>query len=278
MRDRSTGWQHAKLSGHENEAIIVDMLQNDPQFQQELLNRIGLFDEKIINVETGGIRETNVTSILGHTTKSKTDIHIILQSGKHINISLKKSLGGQVYLIPIHNFIDGYEKQFGKTIPNDIKEAIALFWGSSDNTEKAIDQYGTNQIYEKRKHRLVAGSLKNYNSVYYDGLLQWVKDNIGDIVDFCFARGLAKDSIEWATHVWYKNEVGENDIDEIFSINDIKTACKKVSSKGTFYGTVGGGTTIQLPFGFVQWHSPSKKIPGDMQFHHNYEKIHNIIK
>ena len=48
---------------------------------------------------------------------------------------------------------------------------------------------------------------------------------------------------------------------------------EKHASDGTEYGNVGGGTTIQLPFGFVQWHSPTKKIPGDMQFHHNHEKI-----
>lgn len=34
-----------------------------------------------------------------------------------------------------------------------------------------------------------------------------------------------------------------------------------------------GGTTIQMAFGFVQWHSPQKTIPGCIQFHHNYNKI-----
>ena len=37
------------------------------------------------------------------------------------------------------------------------------------------------------------------------------------------------------------------------------------------YGNNNGGTTIQLPFGFVQWHK------GQMQFHHSYEKIRNLL-
>lgn len=40
----------------------------------------------------------------------------------------------------------------------------------------------------------------------------------------------------------------------------------------TFYGYKNGGTTIQLPFGFVQWHQSS------MQFHHSFDKIRNILK
>ena len=43
------------------------------------------------------------------------------------------------------------------------------------------------------------------------------------------------------------------------------------------YGNKTGGSTIQLPFGMVQWHSPTKKIPGDMQFHHSYEKIMELL-
>ena len=60
-------------------------------------------------------------------------------------------------------------------------------------------------------------------------------------------------------------------------IDDLCTLLQNAANQNTFYGKVGGGTTIQLPFGFVQWHSPTKKIPGDMQFHHGYEKIKELV-
>ena len=44
-----------------------------------------------------------------------------------------------------------------------------------------------------------------------------------------------------------------------------------LEEKETFFGTTNGGTTIQLPFGFVQWHQHQ------MQFHHNYYKIKILL-
>jgi hypothetical protein len=80
-----------------------------------------------------------------------------------------------------------------------------------------------------------------------------------------------RDSKEWSDFVWYVNLLGENDIDDIFFIEDICTAVQKVAREETYYGSSFGGTTIQLPFGFVQWHQ------GQLQFHHNYEKLKNIL-
>lgn len=48
--------------------------------------------------------------------------------------------------------------------------------------------------------------------------------------------------------------------------------------KNAKYGTKNGGSTIQLPFGFVQWHSPRKVIPGNLQFHHSYDKMIELSK
>lgn len=53
---------------------------------------------------------------------------------------------------------------------------------------------------------------------------------------------------------------------------------KKCMENKAFYGTRTGGSTIQLPFGFVQWHSPKKIIPGEIQFHHKYNEIINFLK
>ena len=60
---------------------------------------------------------------------------------------------------------------------------------------------------------------------------------------------------------------GENEIDEIFHIEKICEGAVRKTEQETYYGEKNGGTTIQLPFGFVQWHQAK------MQFHHNYWKV-----
>ena len=278
-RDRASGWKHAKRSGHENEAILEELMQQDANVQKHFLERVGKPNETIVSIDIGGLHEHNVPCVFpGETTKSKSDMYITLSDGSHYTVSIKKSLGGQVYLIGATRFINGFEVQYKTTIPERIKRAIYLFWGYSDDVAEIVESLGTKKAYETRKHRLVADTLKLYDSDLYYELIQWFKDNMYNIADFCFSKGLARDERDWATVVWYKNELGENQVDDIFVIHDLCTLLQNAAQSNTFYGKVGGGTTIQLPFGFVQWHSPTKKIPGDMQFHHGYEKIKDLVE
>ncbi len=124
---------------------------------------------------------------------------------------------------------------------------------------------------------MVANTLKLYDESLYNALLDWFISNSYNITDFCFSRGLAEDEQEFAEYIWYKNEMKENSLDEIISIKELCSRVEKHAEELTFYGTQNGGTTIQLPFGFVQWHSPTKVIPGCMQFHHKYGKISALI-
>lgn len=77
---------------------------------------------------------------------------------------------------------------------------------------------------------------------------------------------------EWADFVWYKNMLGENNVDDIFCIEHICSAVRNNAQGGTYYGNTNRGTTIQLPFGFVQWHQ--KKL----QFHHSYYKLTELCR
>src|SRR5690554_1149699 len=261
-RDRANGWKHAKLCGHSNEQLLDERINKDLEYQSALLRRIGRGDGRMVHASVGGRRERNVDCIFpGENTKAKTDMRILLDDGSRCNISIKKSLGGQVYLIRDTRFISGFERQYGKSIPKNVQRAIQVFWGSAEDTTALIEAYGTQESYERRKKRLVADSLKVYDANLYHELLQWFMDNIYEITDFCFSKGLAKDPEEWADIIWYKNELGENSVDEIFLIKDLSERMSRVAKSSTFYGTRGGGTTIQLPFGFVQWHQ------AQMQFH-----------
>ena len=122
--------------------------------------------------------------------------------------------------------------------------------------------------------------------------LEWFKENIGNITSFCFSRGLVANECAWADYVWYKNTVdAKKKIDEIFNIEELVN--KVIAKKNqVYYGKKDGGTTIQLPFGFVQWHFPGEKKkrakveaeglifkePGSLQFHHDFEKIQKLFE
>ena len=103
-------------------------------------------------------------------------------------------------------------------------------------------------------------------------LLQWFTEHAYELTKLSFSMGAVRDSEEWSDFVWYINLLGENNTDDIFFIEDICNAAQKTAKTGTYYGSSYGGTTIQLPFGFVQWHQKQ------LQFHHSYEKICSLCK
>lgn len=274
-RDRATGWQHAKLSGHENESD-VEQLFNDDNFKVAFSKRLGIGE--IASATVGGLRETDVISVFGDKTKSKTDLTIVLKDGNTVNISIKKSWGGQVYLIGVDRFIAGFEKHFDKEIPAQIKELLYIYFYGSPKTDSLLNdakvianETAALVLYQKKHNRLVWTSLYNWDKSKADSLLQWFKDNISEIAEYCFARGLAKDKKDWAQYVWYINLLGEDDFDEIFSISDIKSAMSSHLDE-VCPSSQNGGSTTQLPFGFVQWHQQK------MQFHHSLEKLSEFVK
>lgn len=273
-RDRSTGWKYAKNSGHINESNIEFEINNGSDKFSNLCSRMLKIDDLIGSATVGGINETNVQSILGGTTKSKTDMRLEVEGYRPINISIKKSLSGQVYLIKTSRFINGFERHFKTNIPVDVKMGMKLFWGEHEDINNIITKHGEKENdrikkYEIRKQRLVADSLFAYDKIIYNALIDWFKKNIEDITLYCFSYGLAKHDYDRADYLWYKNLVDDYSYDSIFSIEEVANSTKK-EIKTIDFGNRNGGTTIQLPFGFVQWHQ------GQMQFHHNFDKISQI--
>ncbi len=274
QRDRAGGWQYAKMSGHGNEQLVKALLDQDTQYAKQFLQRIGCAGDAIAVTNIGGLHETNVPSVLGRRkTKSKTDLKVFLQSGNAVSISIKKSLAGQVYLVGADSFIKVFEKQFGRTVPAPVRRAMQLFWCAADDAETIIAEYAdrsSEKQFQLQMHHksLNAETLKAYDSSLYDALLRWMMDNAREIALLCFSKGAARDRAEWSDFVWYKNLLGENDTDAIFPIHKICAAVKSCAKAETYYSAKNGGTTIQLPFGFVQWHQRK------MQFHHQYEKLY----
>ncbi len=276
-RNRATGWQHAKLSGHKNEDLVKELLDTNEAFQQHFLDSISRSHESIAKTSIGGLHETNVPSVNGNKTKSKTDLKVYLSNNEMVNVSIKKSLGGQVYFVRAGLFISTFEKQFNAKIPAPVQRAINLFWDAADDALKIIEQYADksnkrNYTLQIRHRSLNATTLKNYDETLYHDLLKWFTENAYEITKLSFSMGAVSYREEWSDFVWYINLLKENDVDDIFYIEDICNAVTKVAEKETYFSSTNGGTTIQLPFGFVQWHQ------GKLQFHHNYEKIKMILE
>ena len=276
-RDRATGWQHAKLSGHKNEDLVKNLLDENKNFQNSFLSRVDRASARITDTSIGGLHETNVPSVNGRKTKSKTDLKVFLDTNEVVNVSIKKSLGGQVYFVRAGLFIDTYEKQFGVKIPADVQRAVNLFWAAADDAVPIIEECGDrsnskNYDLQLRHESLNATTLRAYDKHLYDALLGWFTDNAYELAKLSFSMGAVRDRSEWSDFVWYINLLGENDTDDIFFIEDVCNAIQEVAHEVTYYGTSYGGTTIQLPFGFVQWHQRQ------MQFHHDYDKLKNLLK
>lgn len=280
-RNRSEGWQYAKLTGHENEKEIMSVLLTDKKFISDLQCRLHTSDKDVESIEFSGLNEKDIPSVYssGRKTKSKTDLKIIYIDGSTSNISIKKSLGGQVYLVKASNFIECFEKQTGKTIPNDVQYAISLFWANAGkDAVEIIKKYSDKsdvKFYntQLRHESLNATTLQRFDNNMYNKLLYWFKENSYELAFLAFSAGAVADKKEWSEFVWYKNLIKSDfsDYDFIFPIKEICRASKRNSDDMTYYGEKNGGTTIQLPFGFVQWHQRS------MQFHHNFDKINLIL-
>ncbi len=273
-RNRASGWRYAKISGHMNESDVEVLFQKE-DYRTAFAERLGV--GRIVSASVGGLCETDVSSVLGDKTKSKTDLVLTLADGRNINISIKKSAAGQVYLIGVDRFIEGFEIQFGRTVPSEIRRLLHIYFYGCPETASLLDDEGvtageTRSLveYQRRHNRLVWTSLYNWDEKKGCALLGWFRENVSEIADFCFAHGLAADSRDWAQYVWYINLLGEDDFDEIYSIGDIKKAVA-AEADSISPGSQNGGSTTLLPFGFVQWHQQK------MQFHHSLEKLSHLL-
>lgn len=279
-RNRTEGWIHAKRSGHKNEDLLRSKLLTDFDYQSQFLSRIGIHEKAIRCITGGGLGERHVPSIFADArpTTSKTDLYITLTDGSQINISVKKSPDTQAYLVKPEKFIEAFEKQYNLLIPPGIKRAMQLYWGTASDTRQIINAHGTNKAYELRKNRLTASTLSKYNQTQYDDLLRWFKENGGMIANICLSKGGALNPSDWAEYIWHKNVVDPeyNNFDEIIKISDIEEAVREHNTE-TSFSTRNGGSTIRLPFGFVQWHDPGSKGNPQLQFHLELSRVHNII-
>lgn len=283
-RSRQEGWKHAKVDGHLNEDRLSARLKTDLELSNYL--SVQCFSKRLgipTNVSGGGASADHVTDVFGSRTNGKPDLEISWSPTQTIRVSVKKSQGGQVFLTSVSRFSEGFQKHFGKAVPPKVRRGLDLFIGGDrEIIEKAMKgkeflgpkHRRTGVPLEIHQGRLVALTLDHHFSEDWKATLQWFRSNIGAITDFAFARGYAKDSSDFATHIWYVKAQTSTDNGSVSKISNLIEACTR-NSEDIAVGPKNGGTTIQLPFGFLQMHAP--KSENLMQFHHNRSKIESLL-
>lgn len=277
-RSRSEGWRHAKLDGHANEKEFAEMLVNDKEFVSILTDYVfEKMPKGTPNISVDGSK--HVESIFGDKTTSKVDLTVTWKSGEQINISLKKSNSGQVWLISLPRFLSAIESHLAKEILTEVKIGLSLFIGGSNITnyesyfEKALDsdkkmnpQFAELEIHQSR---LVGKSIAvNFPSIW-DATINFFNENIGLITKLSFSQGLAKSQRDAANLIVYNRS---NSGKSIFSLNKIIESVESNKNlKPVTLGPRNGGSTLQLPTGFLQMHHPQGE--NLLQFHHRYDKI-----
>lgn len=277
-RNRSEGWRHAKKDGHANEQKYAEELGKNANMISEIEQCI--VGKEFIGIPTISVDGAkHVKSIFGDLTTSKVDLSINWRNGERINISLKKSYSGQVWLISVARFFSAVEFYLQSQVDSDVQAGISLFIGGENISQYsklyedaiASDETKFPNLVKQERHqkRLLAVSIAtNYPSIW-QSTLNFFNQNIGLITRLSFARGLAALESDSADLVIYNRLTSGSSFFSIDSI--VEKAERAITRQPIGPGPKNGGSTLQLPTGFLQMHHPT----GDnqLQFHHQYQKI-----
>ena len=270
-----------KVSGHKNEEMIAEALNKNIAFRTHFCERIGMNASDFVAATAGGRHAPQVESIIGGKTAEKTDVRIMWQGGALTNISLKKDAAGQVYLVTARNFVSVYEAQYNVTVPDKVRRALALFIGEAedskailDATDLSVDGEKVRSIAYEQNHRLVFEVIRNYDANMASMLLDWLKKQIASVCELCFSAGAVKDRDKWANVLWYKNLVDADGqgLDFLVPISRVVSALVKNGDKNIVErGPKNAGSTIQLPFGHLQYHLKQ------LEFYQQLKKIQSLL-
>ncbi len=274
-RNRSEGWLHAKVDGHENESRVAERLKSSPDLLQSLRSQFGYSPCHNSAVEVDGNKR--VKSILGGVTVAKTDLALRCSDGV-VNFSIKKSASGQVWLVPVRTFLRLMELRSPYPLSDDFNRGLRLFIGGEENLMGLEESYSKGlshsdsyfpKRYQLEKHqaRLSFSTIQAVDRFASEALSEGLKANIELITNLAFCVGAAMHEDDFADVILYNNSAN--------GMMGIKGKEMAYLSSGLSEfiapGPRSGGTTIWLPWGFLQMHRPQGT--NEMQFHHKQSRI-----
>lgn len=274
-RNRSEGWQFAKLDGHKNEEELGVILRESSELTNFLHETVYKEEQKHLpKVLVDGSK--HVPSILGDPTTSKIDIDLVWAT-RQLGLSVKKSNSGQVWLVSLDRFLKALEIKTGQKVPQDVEVVLSLFIGGENlinfqqEFAEGLRASATEKYHEQEVHqnRLVLESIDQFLPDALATTFDFLQKNLRLVSELSFFTGLASNPEDCAEVVIY-NQVhsGKN----VFSKSDLLSAMEVRTNQDLITpGDKNGGSTIKLPTGFLQMHKPQGA--NLLQFHHSYEKV-----
>lgn len=282
---RAQAWKDAKHRGHRLEEFLRDAVSTEIARANELSKQCfgetrGLPQKAF----AGGLNEKEVPCSIGGTTKSKVDISVEWDSFRYgasssARLSHKSALEGQAYLIQPDRFLDGLEAR-DVEVPTDIRTSFRLFV-SCKHRPIEVERFlagrphlgnihrRTRLPIDQHQVRIAGQTFRAYAPDRWQNMLKWLDDNRVEIARSVLSTGLAANTEDYATHLWYFRADGTPD--EIFGIREI---LEKVDQLDTFVrdNNQTAGTTIALPIGKLQMHQDQA------QFRHNHKLISAMLE
>lgn len=275
-RNRSSGWRHAKKDGHAFEDQFACEVMENPDLFGKLRNVAGLRDSVFPVRATTTHNQVMPKSVFGDTTTSKTDVTVFMSEGDPLDISLKKpsTKSGQVLLCKLERFLRLIEIKSNKPTPPSVRWALKAFFGETDGlliTKYAphasmlgpvIKRHGVEaELYQ---NRLYGSSLAASYPEEWQSLQDWFMENMAEITDCCFRSGMCADVLDERSTAEY---VFVGRLGRFFTVSTLVEASRgwvvTPSSSGYYKGS-----TLRMPWGFLQGHRPGKdEGPYQVQFH-----------
>jgi hypothetical protein len=138
MRDRSSGWKHAKKDGHAYEDLFANQVMEDQDLYGKLRDVAGLGDSVFPVRASTTHNRAMPKSVFGDATTSKTDVTVFVSEGEPLDISLKKpsTKSGQVLLCKLERFLRLVESKSKKPTPLSVRWALRAFFGETDGLDR----------------------------------------------------------------------------------------------------------------------------------------------
>lgn len=288
IRNRSQGWQHAKISGHlfEDE-FLKEILKGNSAIRISL--NCFLKGKNIKSYPIQGdsqIGKKKFNGIFGKKTTPKTDVIVLLNDNKKLKISIKKpsSNSGQLHLSIYQSFMDCIEHYIGFANEKERKDIDWVFRAFTGNTGgkkifcfankarplgpiiKKHDEYA--EIYQ---NRLYASTIREFYFDEWEVFSNYFKTNFIKITKILFSMGYCSDPSLFADIIYY----GCSNL--FYKIADMASYSKNFQIEPSPNGYY-KGSTINMPWGFLQVHRPGKhEGPYQLQFHHNHSLVNQLF-
>ena len=242
-------------------------------------------------VEASGRAIERVPSVLDDLTVSKVDLKVRWPI-RSLQVSLKKSKEGQVWLVSYDRFIRGFEAHFGDPVPEVVREGLRLFIGPLDVAEmqKVLRGHPPQgprsrsgpDSQEFHQRRFVARTLEQRRPDVWSSTLLWLQQEMPRLTELSFVRGLARDEADFAQAVVYSLVDRGRVRNVLFPLASlVEFVHRTPEAMRARVGPRQGGSTIITPFGTLQMHNPKSRgenrYRNQLQFRHRLQDLERLF-